>query len=253
MNKRFVDKTIFITGAGTGIGRETAIRFAGEGARVAVVDISQADGAETLRLLQAEGGTGIYIHADVSNAESLKSAVEKTVAAFGGLDGAVNNAGIEGDVASTVDYLEESFDRVIAVNLKGVWLGMKYEIPYLLQRGGGTIVNTASIAGLIAEPGAPAYNASKGGVIQLTKTAALEFARKNIRVNAVCPGGVATPMLQRVFDVDPDFEKLLVKAHPVRRLGTPREIADAILFLSSSESSFMTGHAMVIDGGLTAQ
>jgi len=172
---------------------------------------------------------------------------------YGRIDCAFNNAGIEGKISNTVECSEEVFDRVIAINLKGVWLCMKYEIPEMLKQGGGSIVNTASIAGLVGFEGLPAYNASKGGVVQLTRTAALEFATKNIRVNCVCPGVIRTPMVERLLDTRGFTEQELTAGEPVGRMGKPEEIAEGVLWLLSDASSFVTGHPLVIDGAWVAR
>ena len=179
--------------------------------------------------------------------------VAKTIASYGRIDCAFNNAGIEGRMANTVECTEETWDRTIAINLKGVWLCMKYEIPQMLKQGGGTIVNTASIAGLVGFEGLPAYNASKGGVVQLTRTAALEFATKNIRVNCVCPGVIRTPMVERLLDNRSFTEEQLNAGEPVGRMGKPEEIAEGVLWLLSDASSFVTGHPLVVDGAWVAR
>lgn len=254
--KEFEGKVAFVTGGASGIGRATALAFARLGAKVAVADLDFEGGDATVQLIKDEGGEAFFIPTNVALSKDVKLAVDQTVATYGGLDFAVNNAGIEGMLATTVDYDEEVFDRVIAVNLKGVWLGMKYEIPKLLERGGGAIVNTASILGQVAFSTAPAYTASKHGVIGLTKVAALEYATQKIRVNAVCPGFIETPMVMDrglVARENPEVMEQLIGIEPVKRLGKPEEIAAAIVWLCSDASSFVTGHSMLVDGAYTAQ
>ncbi len=193
------------------------------------------------------------MRADVSRASEVEALVRQTIETYGRLDYAHNNAGIEGASAGTVDYSEEAWDRVIAINLKGVWLCMKYEIPAMLKQGGGAIVNTASVAGLIGSAGTVAYTASKHGVVGLTRTTALEFAKQGIRVNAVCPGVIRTPMVERVMALDPSVEARLTSVEPVGRLAAPEEVARAVVWLCSGASSFVTGVPMPIDGGWTAK
>ena len=206
-------------------------------------------------IIKEAGGDAVLIHADVSENSGTVDMVAQTVARFGRLDCAFNNAGVGGgrDRNLTADYTEEDWDRVIGINLKGVWLSMKAEIPRMLAQGGGAIVNTASIMGLIAAPGAVAYMAAKHGVVGLTKAAALEYARDNIRVNAVCPGYIDTPLLRPVLTAHEGFEERIVSRHPVGRLGQPQEIAEAVIWLSSEAASFVTGHSMAVDGGYVAQ
>ena len=246
-------KIALITGAGSGIGRASALTFAREGAKVAVADKLVDGGQETVRMVEAAGGTASFIEVDVSDAASVKAMVNATVDTYGRLDCAYNNAGIEGQVAPTDSYADDMFDKVIAVNLTGVWLCMKYEIPRLLEQGGGAIVNTASGAGLIGVAGLSAYVASKHGVIGLTKTAALEYAKSGIRVNAVCPGLIQTPMVERLTAGQPQLGEALVAMEPVGRTGKPEEIAESVVWLCSDAASFVTGHAMSVDGGFVAQ
>jgi len=246
-------KIALITGGGSGIGRAAALALAKEGATVAVSDILAAGGEETVRLIQAAGGEATFIKADVAKAAEVEALINKVVQTYGRLDCAVNNAGIEGEMTTTVDCSEENFDRIIAVNLKGVWLCMKHEIPQMLKQGGGAIVNTASVAGLIGFQGLPAYVASKHGVNGLTKTAALEYAKQGIRVNAVCPGVIHTPMLDRLFTSRPGAGETIAAMEPVGRLGKPEEIAAAVVWLCSDAASFVTGLPMAVDGGLIAQ
>jgi NAD(P)-dependent dehydrogenase (short-subunit alcohol dehydrogenase family) len=248
-------KTALVTGGGSGIGRAASLAYAREGARVVVADVNVEGGEETIQLIKEAGGEAILVHADVARPEDTQAMVAQAVEAFGSLDCAFNNAGISGgrERRLTGDYLEEDWDRVIAVNLKGVWLCMKAEIPQMLKQGGGSIVNTASIMGLISTSGSVAYTAAKHGVVGLTKTAALEYAKQGIRVNAVCPGYIHTPMVQPRLDSVEGYEDRLKARHPVGRLGEPSEIAEAVLWLSSDAASFVTGHNMSVDGGYTAQ
>lgn len=253
MAGRLDGKIALITGAGSGIGRASALTFAREGAKVAVADKLVDGGRETVRMVEAAGGTASFIEVDVSDAASVEAMVNSTVETYGRIDCAYNNAGIEGQVAPTDSYADDMFDRVIAVNLTGVWLCMKYEIPRLLEQGGGAIVNTASGAGLIGVAGLSAYVASKHGVIGLTKTAALEYAKSGIRVNAVCPGLIQTPMVERLTADQPQLGEALVAMEPVGRTGRPEEIAESVVWLCSDAASFVTGHAMSVDGGFVAQ
>ena len=246
-------KVALVTGGGSGIGRAASLALAKEGANVAVSDVVVAGGEETVRLIKATGSEVTFIKADVAKAAEVEALIKKVVEIHGRLDCAVNNAGVEGAMTSTVDCSEENFDRIIAVNLKGVWLCMKHEIPQMLKQGGGAIVNTASVAGLVGFQGLPAYVASKHGVNGLTKTAALEYAKQGIRVNAVCPGVIQTPMLDRLFTSQPGVSETIAAMEPVGRLGKPEEIAAAVVWLCSDASSFVTGLPMAVDGGLIAQ
>jgi NAD(P)-dependent dehydrogenase (short-subunit alcohol dehydrogenase family) len=246
-------KIALVTGGGSGIGRATSLALAKEGAKVAVSDIVVAGGEETVRMITATGGEATFIKADVAKAAEVEALIKKVVETYGRLDCAFNNAGIEGTMTSTTDCSEENFDRTIAVNLKGVWLCMKHEIPQMLKQGGGAIVNTASVAGLVGFQGLSAYVASKHGVNGLTKTAALEYAKQGIRVNAVCPGVIHTPMLDRLFSSQPSAGETIAALEPVGRLGKPEEIAAAVVWLCSDAASFVTGLPMAVDGGLIAQ
>lgn len=246
-------KVALVTGGSSGIGRATALVFAREGAKVVVADVQTDGGDETVQRIEDAGGEAIFVKTDVSKAGEVMALVDSAVSTYGRLDCAFNNAGIEGTMAPTADCTEENWDRVIAVNLKGVWLCMKYEIPEMLKRGNGAIVNTASFLGLVGLQGAPAYCTSKGGVIQLTRTAALEYATKGIRINAVCPGVIRTPMLERVTGGKPEFEALFTAREPVGRMGAPGEVAEAVVWLCSDAASFVTGHPLVVDGGFVAQ
>jgi NAD(P)-dependent dehydrogenase (short-subunit alcohol dehydrogenase family) len=246
-------KVVLVTGGGSGIGRATALLLAKQGAKVMIADYVPEGALKTVAMIKESGGTADCLVADVSVTKQVEMTVAKTVETYGRIDGAFNNAGIEGKMAGTIDTSEENFDRTIAINLKGVWLCMKYEIPQMLKQGGGAIVNTASIAGLVGFEGGSAYNASKHGVIGLTKTAALEYAQKNIRVNCVCPGVIQTPMVARIVDTGQMNESDLAKGEPVGRFGQPAEIGEGVVWLLSDAASFVTGHSMVIDGGWVAR
>ena len=246
-------KVALVTGAGSGIGRATALVFAREGAKVVVADIVAEGGQETVQQIEVAGGEAIFVKADVSQAADVETLITQTVETYGRLDCAFNNAGIEGGMKLTIDCTKEEFDRTIAVNLTGVWLCMKYEIQQMLSQGSGAIVNTASAAGLVGFPSLPDYVASKHGVVGLTKTAALEYAKSGIRVNAVCPGVIQTPMVERGAQLSPGFDELALSMEPVGRFGQPSEIGEAVVWLCSDAASFVTGHPMVVDGGLVAQ
>lgn len=249
-------KVAIITGAGSGIGRATAFLFAQEGAKVVVVDINDAAGEETVKMIKDGGGEAIFIHADVSKAEDVKNMVQKTVEKFGGLHVIVNNAGIVGEMIDTANYPEETFDKVIAVNLKGVWLGIKYAVAEIIKSGGGSIINVASIGGLIGFPGISAYCASKAGVIALTKAAAIEYAKHNVRVNCIAPGVIETPLSTKPFaKLTPEIMEAhisRIRLVPMGRMGKPEEVARVALFLASDDSSFITGAVITVDGGMVA-
>jgi NAD(P)-dependent dehydrogenase (short-subunit alcohol dehydrogenase family) len=249
---RFAGKVAFVTGAAGGIGRATAQAFAREGANVVVADLDEQGNAETARLAEEVGGQAVAVRCDVTRARDIQAALDVAVDRFGGLDMAFNNAGIEQPTAPAADITEEDWDRVIAVNLRGVFLSMKHEIPLLLQRGGGAIVNTSSGAGVKGFAGGAAYGAAKFGIIGATKCAALDYASVGIRINAVCPGIIDTHMIKRVFGDTPEGRQAVLDQEPVGRMGHPEEIATAVLWLCSDESSFAVGHAMVVDGGQTA-
>ncbi len=251
METTFKNKVAIVTGGSFGIGKATAIAFAQKGAKVVIAD--WVEDSETLNAIKTLGGEAIFIKCDVSKTEDVKAMLEKTIATFGHLDYAFNNAGIEGNNGITQECTEENWDKTIGINLKGIWLCMKYEIPEMLKQGKGVIINCASIAGLVGFPGLPAYVASKHGVIGLTKTSALECAKLGIRVNAVCPGAIKTPMIDRITGNKKEVEEQFAGMEPIGRLGQPEEVANAVLWLCSGEASFVTGHAMAVDGGWVAQ
>jgi NAD(P)-dependent dehydrogenase (short-subunit alcohol dehydrogenase family) len=252
MGNELQGKVALVTGGTSGIGRSTAVLFASAGARVVVAGRRDAEGEETLGLVREAGGEGLFVRTDVAQAAQVEALVRRTVETFGRLDVAFNNAGIEGTWTPIVKQTEEDWDRTIAINLKGTWLSLRAEIRQMLaQGGGGAIVNMASVAGLMGSAGAATYAASKHGVLGLTKSAALECASYRIRVNAVCPGVIETPMEQRLFR-DPDFNRFVLGLHPLGRFGQPGEIAAAVLWMCSDHASFMTGQSLVLDGGMLA-
>jgi NAD(P)-dependent dehydrogenase (short-subunit alcohol dehydrogenase family) len=233
------------------MGKSAALIFAQEGAKVAAIDINEAQVKETAAEITKNGGSAIALRADVSKTEDVKRVVDETVAKFGGLNVLYNNAGIEGESNFVSNMTEEQFDRVIAINLRGVFLGMKYALPHLVKAGGGSIINQASIAGLIAVRGGAAYAAAKAGVIALTRVGAVEYGRYNIRVNAICPGAIETPMAQRIRQGQPPNPKAIQRISVLGRMAEPEEIAKVALFLASDDSSFATGAPFIIDGGWT--
>ena len=246
-------KVALVTGAGSGIGRATALEFARRGARVVVSDISREGVARTAGTILDSSGEAMPHVGDVCLRDDVEQVVGEAVALFGRLDFAFNNAGIEGESADTASCTEENWDRVIDVNLKGVWLCMRAQIPIMREQGEGVIVNCASVAGLVGFKDLPAYCASKGGVVELTRAAALECATSGVRVNSICPGVIRTPMVERVMGGDEQAAAAIEAMEPVGRLGTPEEIASAVLWLCSPGAGFVTGHSLVVDGGLTAQ
>ncbi len=250
----FKGKIVLITGSATGFGKALAEEFGRQGASLILSDVNLKDGEEVAENIRATGCQVVFTKCDVSKAEDVAAMVEKGVATFGGLDICINNAGIAGNALKTRthEFEETTWDLVMDINAKGVFLCMKYELPHLVARNGGVVVNIASKAGLGAVPGNVAYAASKHAVIGITKTAAIEYVRKNIRVNAVCPSFADTPMVQNSIMTDPQQGQRLVMANPMQRLGTVVEIRDLILFLASDKSSFINGQAIAIDGGLTA-
>jgi NAD(P)-dependent dehydrogenase (short-subunit alcohol dehydrogenase family) len=242
-----------VTGASTGIGRATAFALAAEGAAVVIADIDVERGAQTAQDIVDKGNRALFVRTDVADDESVAAMVARTVDEFGGLDLAFNNAGIEGTPATTHACTPDNWQRTLGVNLTGVWSCMRHEIPRMLDRGGGSIVNCSSVAGLVGFASIPAYTASKHGVVGLTKTAALEYAKDGIRVNAVCPGVIDTEMVDRFTGQQPEAEAALLGSEPIGRLGRPEEIADAVVWLCSPRSSFVTGQAIAIDGGFVTQ
>ena len=253
MKGRLAGKIALVTGGGMGIGRACAMAFAREDAAVVVTDIQSSEGQETVKMINKAGGEAFFIKADVSNSAEVERLINKTVETYGRLDYAHNNAGIIGTNDLITDITPENWDQVININLKGVWLCMKYEILQMVKAGGGAIVNTASNLGLVGMERRSAYSASKHGIVGLTKVAALEFGKANIRVNAVCPGTIRTPLVDKILTENPQREAWLINRHPIGRLGTPEEIAEAVIWLCSDESSFATGLIMSVDGGYTAQ
>ncbi len=247
------NKVVFITGASSGIGRATALAFAREGANVAIADVLADGGRETARLVEARGARALYVSCDVSKDSDVRSALGKTIETFGRIDCAFNNAGIEGEQSSISGCSEANWDRVLGINLKGIWLCMKHEIPQMLKQGAGAIVNCASVAGLVGFVGIPAYVAAKHGVVGLTKTGAIELAKSNIRVNAVCPGVIKTPMIDRFAHGEAQIQQQLVAGEPIGRLGKPEEVAEAVVWLCSDAASFVTGQPIAVDGGWVAQ
>jgi NAD(P)-dependent dehydrogenase (short-subunit alcohol dehydrogenase family) len=251
MEQIFKDKVALVTGSSFGIGRSTAIAFARRGAKVVLADWVEDKG--TLDAIGQVGGEAFFVKCDVSREDDVRNMVAQAVARYGRLDFAFNNAGIEGSPAPAADCSDENWDRTIGINLKGVWLCIKHEIPEMIKSGGGAIVNNASIAGLVGFGGVPAYVASKHGVVGLTKNVALDYAKQNIRVNAVCPGVIHTPMIDRFTGNDPKAMQQMVAGKPMERLGQPEEIAETVVFLCSAAASFITGQAIAVDGGWTTQ
>ena len=246
-----------VTGGGSGIGRATSLALANEGASVAIADLNAETGTAAVSSLTDLGVKALYIESDMSSANSVKEMINITTQKLGGLDCAVNNAGIQGELATTSKCSEDNWNKIISVNLKGVWLCMKHEIQHMLNHNKGTIVNVASNFGLVGSPNMPAYSASKHGVLGLTKTAALEYAQDGIRINAVCPGPVDTPLVDNLLEKQPEqadvIMESIVQRLPMKRLGKPEEIGAAIAWLCSNKSSFSTGMIMPVDGGFTAQ
>ncbi|MFT4518446.1 MAG: NAD(P)-dependent dehydrogenase (short-subunit alcohol dehydrogenase family) [Halioglobus sp.] len=254
MTNRLEGKVALVTGGGSGIGRATAFAFAREGAKVVVCDVNVESAQATVQEIESAGRQSILVEANVTKRADVEAMVSKTIEAYGQLDCAFNNAGIEGSVGVSIDKADEDdWDRVIDINLKGVWLCLKYEIAQMLKQGSGTIVNTASIAGLVGGTFGAAYYASKHGVVGLSKAAAVECGKSGIRVNAVCPGVIQTEMAARLMDNNERVEKAITALHPLGRLGTADEVAETVVWLCSDSSSFVTGQAVAVDGGYVAQ
>jgi NAD(P)-dependent dehydrogenase (short-subunit alcohol dehydrogenase family) len=248
----FKDKVALVTGGTSGIGRATAVAFAKAGAKVVVAGRRAEEGQETVRRVEAAGGAGLFVQADVSKDADVARLVRATVERFGRVDVAFNNAGIEEAVGAFHEKSEADYDKIFGVNVKGLWLSMVHEVRQMLRQGGGAIVNTSSVAGVVGFPGAAVYDASKHAVIGFTKSVALEYARKGIRVNAVAPAAIDTDMFDR-FAAAADVRKQLEEAHPVGRIGTADEVAAAVLWLASDAASFVTGQTLPVDGGFTVQ
>jgi NAD(P)-dependent dehydrogenase (short-subunit alcohol dehydrogenase family) len=249
----FQGKVALVTGGTSGIGRAAALAYAREGAKVVVAGRRTAEGKETVRLVQAQGGEALFVTTDVSQAAQVRELVDRTMEKFGRLDFAFNNAGIEQEPTPFLEQDEKTYDRVMDINVKGVWLSMKHEIPAMLKTGGGSIVNTSSGLGVIGMPGVEIYVASKHAVIGLTKSAALEFGKQGIRINAVLPAAIETEMLERFVGDNAETRAYMTAKHPIGRIGKAEEIADAAIWLSSGKASFVTGHSLLVDGGFTAQ
>ncbi len=243
------DKVALVTGGASGIGRAAAQLFAREGAKVVVADVQSEGGNETVELVQQAGGQAIFVPCDVSKSADVKALIDTCVEKYSRLDCAFNNAGILGEMGKTAECSEENYDRLMAVNLKGVWLCMKYEIPQMLKQGAGVIVNTASNAGMRGQPEIPVYGATKAGIVQLTKTAALEYIRSGLRINCVNPSLIWTGMVKGQAAADPGLVERLTEEQKIGRLGQPEEIAEAVVWLCSDAASFVTGHPMNVDGG----
>jgi NAD(P)-dependent dehydrogenase (short-subunit alcohol dehydrogenase family) len=245
-------KVALVTGAGMGLGRASAIEFAREGAKVAVADIDVENGQKTVDMIKKSGSEAVFIKADVSKAGQVEAMINKTVETFGGLDCAHNNVGIEELPTPFIEGTEENWDRIVAIDLKGIWLCMKYELIYMVEHGGGSIVNSSSIAGLIGGPGQPMYTACKHGVNGLTRSAAVDYGRSGIRVNAVCPAGMrGTGFFNRMLAVQPGMAEAVKEMVPLGRDSAPEEVAEAVVWLSSDRASYVNGCIMAVDGGFT--
>jgi 3-oxoacyl-[acyl-carrier protein] reductase len=248
---KLANKVALITGAGSGMGKSAALLFASEGAKIVAVDINEEQIKNTVAAITKNGGQAVALRADVSKSDDMKRMIDEAVATCGIPTILYNNAGIEGEANFVANTTDEEFDRVIAINLRGVFLGMKYVLPHMVTAGGGSVINTASIAGLVAVRGGVAYAAAKAGVIAMTRVAALEYGRYNIRVNAICPGAIETPMAQRIRKGQPPNPKVIDRISVLGRMAEPEEIAKVALFLASDDASFATGAPFIIDGGWT--
>ncbi|MGI0087725.1 MAG: SDR family oxidoreductase [Nitrosotalea sp.] len=246
-------KVAIITGGSSGIGRATAVALAEEGVKVVIAARRAKESEETLRLIKESGSEGIFVKTDVTNENDVKSLVDKTVNKYGRLDYAFNNAGTDEIPTQFTDQTSDAFDHIMNINVKGVWLSMKYEIPQMLKNGGGSIVNTSSVAGVIGLAQLPIYVASKHAVLGLTKSTALGYAKSGIRINAIAPGAIETDMLKRTVGTDPQLREMFTAMHPIGRIGTPEEIANAVVWLLSDKASFVTGHTLLVDGGLVSR
>lgn len=254
MKEWFAGKVALVTGSASGIGRATAEAFAREGAKTVVSDLDVKGGEETVHMIDDSGGEAIFVRADVSVSDEVKILVRKTIETYGRLDFAFNNAGIEREISNPDQrHAEGTFQSLIDTNLKGAWLCMKYQIPQMLEQGFGAIVNSSSVAGLVGIPDQPIYVASKHGVAGLTKSAAVEYADRGIRINAVCPGLVNTPLMDRIYASNPELKEEADRWQPIGRIGKPEEIAEAVIWLCSDKASFVVGHMMTVDGGLVVQ
>jgi NAD(P)-dependent dehydrogenase (short-subunit alcohol dehydrogenase family) len=253
MSEHFAGKVALVTGGSSGLGKASALAFAREGAKVVVSARRAEEGEQTAHLIKEAGGEAIFVKADMAARPEIEALINTAVGTYGRLDFAVNNAGVEGTpFVLTADYSEDTWDQVININLKGVWLCMKYEIPHLLKQRGSAIVNMSSVAGLVGGPIGAAYHASKHGVVGLTKVAAIEYASQGLRVNAIAPAVIRTDMTERAGFLAPELEAQLVALHPLGRLGVPDEVAAAVVWLCSDAAAFITGHTLPIDGGFVA-
>ncbi|WP_026733232.1 SDR family oxidoreductase [Fischerella sp. PCC 9605] len=249
----FTGKVALVTGGSSGIGRATAVAFARQGAKVVVASRRVAEGEETIGLVKAAGSEGFFIKTDVTNEADIKTMVEKTITAYDRLDYACNSAGMEQQPTPITEQTEETFDQIVNINFKGIWLSMKHQISQMLQNGGGAIVNISSAAAIRPIPGIHLYNASKEAVLGLTKSVALDYAKSGIRVNAICPGGVKTEMFERFTKDNPQAADAIIQMHPMGRVGESEEIADGVVWLCSDQASFVTGQILAIDGGFILQ
>jgi NAD(P)-dependent dehydrogenase (short-subunit alcohol dehydrogenase family) len=251
MNELFKDQVALVTGGGSGMGRATAKAFAKAGAKVVLADVNEQSAQTAADEITGEGGKALAIGCDVADEAQTTDMVQRTVSTFGRLDAAFNNAGVQSPIAETADANGEEFDRVMAINLRGVWNCMKYELLHMREQGSGAIVNCSSLGGLVGIADRGVYHASKHGVLGLTKSAALEYAHRNIRINAICPGIIETPMVEGMMASEEEAMKELIKEVPIGRLGKPEEIAETVLWLCSPGANYIIGHALVVDGGYT--